>query len=301
MDRLDSMSLLIIVAAAGSLSAAARRTGTPLATVSRKISDLEAHLKTKLLNRSNRRLVPTDAGRSYIEACRRILDDIDGAERAANGEYSAPRGALTIAAPIVFGRLHVLPVVTAFLVTYPEIDIRLTLADRVSNLLEEHVDVALRIGTLPDSGLMAIRIGALRRVICGSPAYFAAFGAPHSPADLSQHACVTFEGLMSSIAWTLGTSRSPTTVAIHSRLSVNTAEAAVDAAIAGLGLTRVLSYQAAQAIEDGWLTIVLQSFEPEPWPVHLVYAGGRMLPIKLRAFLDFAAPRLRDRLASIGI
>jgi DNA-binding transcriptional LysR family regulator len=201
---------------------------------------------------------------------------------------------LAITAPIVFGRLHILPIVTAFLAAYPDIDIRLTLADRVTNLLEEHIDAALRIGALPDSGLIATRVGSLRRVICGSPAYFARHGTPRVPRDLIGHACVTFEGLTSPSSWTLRDGRSDITVPVHSRLVVNTAEAAVDAAIAGVGITRVLSYQAARAIRDGSLTIALEAFEPEPWPVHLVHAGGRMLPIKLRAFLDFATPRLRE-------
>lgn len=301
MDRLDAMSTLLAVAKAGSLSAAARRSGTPLATVSRRISELEAHLKTRLLHRSNRRLVPTDAGQAYLESCRRILDDIDEAERTARGEYVTPSGALALAAPVVFGRWHLLPVVTAFLTAFPTIDIRLCLADRLTNLMEEHIDVALRIGSLPDSNLHATRIGALRRIVCGSPAYLAGAGVPRTPACLASHACITFEGLMSPTSWTLGSGRSEVTVPIRSRLTVTTAEAAVDAAIAGLGLTRVLSYQAARAVRDGSLVVVLRDFEPEHWPVHLLYLGGRMLPLKVRAFLDFAAPRLRDDLSALAL
>ena len=299
MDRLDAMSTLLAVAAAGSLSAAARRTGIPLATVSRKISDLESHLKTKLLHRTNRRLEPTDAGLAYIESCRRILDDIEEAERTASGEYRTPRGALSLAAPIVFGRLHVLPTVAAFLTAFPDIDIRLCLADRLTDLIEEHIDNALRIGALPDSSLYATRIGALRRTICASPAYFDRAGIPRTPADLANHACITFEGLMSPTEWTLGSGKTQITVPIRSRLTVTTAEAAVDAASAGLGITRILSYQAAREIRNGSLIVALQDYEPEPWPVHLLYLGGRMLPLKVRAFLDFATPRLRDSLAAV--
>jgi DNA-binding transcriptional LysR family regulator len=155
--------------------------------------------------------------------------------------------------------------------------------------------LAIRIGELPDSGLVASRVGAIRRVVCGSPAYFAAHGTPKSPADLGTHACVTFEGLMSPGAWIFTAGKSDTSVALHSRLVVNTAEAAIDAAIAGIGVTRVLSYQIASAARAGALTLVLQEFEPEPLPVSLVYTGGRLLPLKLRAFLDFAAPRLKAR------
>jgi DNA-binding transcriptional LysR family regulator len=296
MDRFDSMSILVTAVEAGSLSAAARRLGTPLATVSRKVSELEAHLKTRLLNRSSRRLTLTDAGRSYVASCKRILEDIEEAERAASGEYSAPKGDLIITAPISFGRMHVLPVVTAFLKAYPDIDIRLGLADRVVNLLDDHVDLAIRIGALPDSAMIATRVGAIRRVVCGSPAYFAARGTPQTPGELGVHDCVNFEGVTSPETWTFTTSKAETSVAIHSRLVVNTAEAAIDAAIAGLGITRVLSYQIAAALHAGELVIVLQDFEPEPWPVNLVYTSGRLLPLKLRAFLDFAAPRLKAAL-----
>jgi DNA-binding transcriptional LysR family regulator len=301
MDRFDSMSILVTAVEAGSLSAAARQLGTPLATVSRKVSELEAHLKTRLLNRSSRRLTLTDAGRSYVASCKRILEDLGEAERAASGEYSAPRGDLVVTAPISFGRMHVLPIVTAFLKAYPDIDIRLTLADRVVNLLEDHVDLAIRIGALPDSALIAIRVGAIRRVVCGNPAYFAARGTPNTPNDLATHDCVTFEGVTAPEAWTLTTGKSQTSVAIHSRLVVNTAEAAIDAAVAGVGITRVLSYQIAAAIRASELVVVLQEFEPEPWPVNLVYTSGRLLPLKLRAFLDFATPRLKAQLSQQAV
>ena len=296
MDRLESMSILVAAVEAGSLSAAARRLGTPLATVSRKVSELEAHLKTRLLNRSSRNLTLTDAGRSYLEACKRILEDVGEAERAASGEYSAPKGDLIITAPIVFGRLHVLPIAMEFLKAYPDIDIRIVLADRVVNLLEDHVDLAVRIGELPDSSLVATRIGVIRRVVCGSPAYFAERGTPRSPGELGVHDCITFEGLSSPHAWGFTTGKSDASVPIRSRLVVNTAEAAIDAAIAGVGITRVLSYQIANAMQAGALAVVLEEFEPVPAPVSLVYAGQRRLPLKLRAFLDFAAPRLKARL-----
>jgi DNA-binding transcriptional LysR family regulator len=293
MDRLESMSMLVAAVDAGSISAAARRLGRPLATVSRRISDLEAHLGTRLLNRSSRRLTLTNAGRSYVAACQRILEDVQEAERAATGEYSAPRGQLTVTAPIVLGRLHVLPVVSEFLAAYPEIDIRMVLADRVVNLFEEQFDLAVRIGDLPDSSLIATRVGAIRRVICASPAYLSARGTPENPNDLSQHDCVTFEGLMAREAWTFTVGKTVMSVPIRSRLVINTAEAAIDAAIAGLGLTRVLSYQVATALEVARLAVVLEEFEPSPSPVSLVYGGGRLLPLKLRAFIDFAAPRLK--------
>jgi DNA-binding transcriptional LysR family regulator len=297
MDRLEAMSILLAVVDAGSLSAAARRLGTPLATVSRKVSELERHLGTRLLNRSSRRIALTDAGRSYVEACKRILEEVEEAERSASGEYSAPRGDLTITAPIVFGRVHVLPIVVEFLAAYREIDVRIMLADRVANILEEDVDLAVRIGDLPDSSLVATRVGSIRRVVCGSLAYFAERGTPSSPSELGTHDCITFEGLTSPRAWTFTKGRSEVSVAIHSRLIVNTAEAAIDAAVAGIGVTRVLSYQIANAVRAGTIAVALQEFEPAPWPVSLVHAGQGLLPLKLRAFLDFAAPRLKARLS----
>ncbi len=297
MDRFDAMSVLLAVADAGSLSAGARKLGMPLATVSRKVSELEAHLHTRLLNRGSRRLELTDAGQSYVAACRRILEDVVEAERVASGEYRAPRGDLVMTAPIVFGRLHVLPIVGAFLKAYPDVDVRLTLADSVVNLLEEHVDVALRIGELPDSSLVAMRIGTIRRIVCASPEYLEARGLPLKPSDLATHDCITFVGLTSPSLWSFSGKGAPQDVAIHSRLSVNTAEAALDMAVAGLGVTRVLSYQAARHLADGKLAVVLEPFEPGPIPVSFVYTGHGLLPLKLRAFLDFAAPRLKAVLA----
>ncbi|PBB19346.1 LysR family transcriptional regulator [Mesorhizobium sp. WSM4313] len=297
MDRLDAMSLFVATAEAGSLSAAARRAGIPLATVSRKLSELEKHLGTRLLNRSTRRLTLTDAGQSYLAACRRILDEVSEAERDAAGEYSSPTGELVITAPVVFGRLHVLPVIAGFLAVYPRVDVRLTLSDRITQLVEEHIDLALRIGELPDSAMVAIRVGSIRRIVCASPAYLALHGTPTTPQDLAGHDCVTFEGLAAPAAWSFGTGKTETTIPVRSRLQVNTAEAAIDAAIAGLGLTKVLSYQADAAVRAGALRLVLQPFEPPPWPVSLVHAGQGRLPVKLRAFLDFAAPRLKERLA----
>lgn len=299
MDRFASMTTLLAAVEGGSLSAASRKLGVPLATVSRKVSELEAHLHTRLLNRTSRRLTLTDAGRSYVAACKRILEDIGEAERAAAGEYSAPRGDLVITAPVVFGRLHVLPVLAAFLKAYPDIDARLALADRVFNLHEEGVDLAVRIGELPDSSLVATRIGAIRQIVCGSPGYFKEHGRPSQPRDLSRHQCVTFDGPMAQHNWRFVIDGKLVAIPVRSRLTVNNAESAIEAAIAAIGITRVLSYQAASACRSGALIRILQKFEPPPSPANLVYAGQGRLPIKLRAFIDFAAPRLRDRLAQL--
>ncbi len=295
MNRLDSMSILIAVVDAGSLSAAARVLDMPLATVSRKLAELETHLKTRLLHRSTRQLSLTEAGISYVAACRRILEEIGEAERAATGEYASPKGELLVTAPVAFGRLHVVPVVAEFLAQYPEISVNLMLTDRVVHLMDEHADAAIRIGDLPDSMLMATRVGTVRRVICASPAYLAAHGVPARPQDLAGHACVTFEVLASMRAWVFGSGKAELSVPVQSRLTVNTAEAAIAAATLGVGLIRVLSYQVADAVREQALRVVLEEFESAPLPVSLVHTGQAPLPLKLRAFLDFVTPRLRAR------
>jgi DNA-binding transcriptional LysR family regulator len=296
MDRLESMTVLLEVVEAGSLSGAGRKLGVPLTTISRKISELEAHLSARLLVRSNRRVGLTDAGQAYVAACRRILADVSEAERAASGEYTMARGELAVTAPVVFGRMHLVPVVADFLAAYPEVDIRLTLADRVLHLNDDHVDLALRIGPLPDSGLKAIRLGAVGKVICASPVYLAARGTPGTPEALSMHSCVTFSGVDQPDHWVFRQDGRDHSVRVRSRLVVNTAEAAIDAVTAGLGLTRVLSYQIAPAIRTRALVTVLQDHAPQSLPVSLLFAGQGPLPQKLRAFLDYATPRLRARL-----
>ena len=296
MDRLDAMKVFLTVVECGSLSAAGRRLGMPLATVSRKLAELEEHLGARLLSRSTRRLEITESGRGYEQACRRILDDVAGAEAAVAGEYDAPRGELAVSAPIVFGRLHVLPVLTDFLRLHAEVDVRLALTDRIAHLIDEHVDVALRIGALPDSRLNAVPVGQLRSVVCASPDWLKSHGTPRAPGDLAAHRCITLEATFPR-PWRFagGVEFTPA----RPRLVVNTAEAAIDAAASGLGVTRVLSYQADAALRDKRLRLLLREFEPAPAPVHLVYDGQQRVTSKLRTFLDFAAPRLRKRLAAL--
>jgi DNA-binding transcriptional LysR family regulator len=296
MDRLELMHLVVTAVEAGSFSAAARKLGLPLTTVSRKIAALERHLNSQLFTRATRRIGLTDAGTDYVLGCRRILQEVREMERAVSGEYTAPKGDLWITAPLVFGRLHILPIVSQFLQVYPEVDVKLSLSDRVVNLLEEPVDLALRIGNLPDSSLVATRLGTIRQVTCASPDYLKRRGTPKDPEALAGHDCVTFEGLMSPQEWYFEGGRSQRPVAIRSRLVVSTAEAAIDAAIAGVGLTRVLSYQVARPVAAGTLKIVLKDYESSPRPVSFTYRSGTLLPLKLRAFLDYATPRLREAL-----
>ncbi len=299
MDRFDAMSVLLAVVEAGSLSAGARKLRTPLTTVSRKISDLETHLQTRLLVRTSRKIELTEAGRIFVAASKRIVEQVQEAERAAAGEYSVPRGELTMTAPVVFGRRHVLPIVAAFLAAHPEINIRLLLIDRSVSLLEEHIDLALRIGRLADSALVATRLGAVRRVVCASPDYLARRGVPGEPEDLRDHDGVTFEGFPATPAWHFRRDAKPLSVAVRVRLAVNTAEAAVDAALAGVGVTRVLSYQVAEEIRSGALRLLLEAYEPDAVPVSFVYPDQGNLPRKVRAFLDWSAPRLRLLLSDL--
>jgi DNA-binding transcriptional LysR family regulator len=294
MDRFDAMAIFVASIEGGSFSAAGRKLGIPLPTVSRKVADLEARLKTRLLVRSTRKLALTEAGAVYLSACRRILDEVEEAEARASGEYHVPRGDLSLTAPIVFGRLHVVPIVNEFLARFAEINVRMTLSDRNVDLIDDHIDMAVRIGELPDSGLIATRVGSVRRVVCGSPAYFAVHGEPAVPDDLADHPCVTFSATPAGAPWAFrGRGRQAKLVTPLCRLQINTAEAAIDAAIAGIGLTNVLSYQAAPAVGESKLKIVLRDFEPSPIPIHLLHAHQGPLPLKMRRFLEFAAPRLR--------
>ncbi|MEJ0028389.1 MAG: LysR family transcriptional regulator [Rhizomicrobium sp.] len=300
MDRLDAMSVLLTVVKTGSFSAASRKLGVPVATVSRNISELEEHLKTRVLIRSSRQMSLTDAGRSYVEACKLILEKVEEAERAAAGEYAEPKGDLAVTSPEVFGRLHLLPVALEFMAAYPDINLRFILSDRKVDLLAENVDLAIRIGHLSDSSLIATRIGAIRIVICGSPRYLAARGRPSRPEDLSEHDCVTFDSLASPSAWKFVNAEGETLVPVRSRLTADSAEAAIGAAVAGIGLLRMHSYKVVEAKQAGTLELLLEKFEPEPWPVNLVYPGQGALPLKLRAFLDFATPRLKARLSDVA-
>jgi DNA-binding transcriptional LysR family regulator len=296
MDRFDAMSVLLAVVEARSLSGAGRKLGVPLSTISRKIADLETHLGARLLVRSSRQIDLTTAGHAFVAASRRILDQLADAERAASGEFSAAKGDLVLTAPMVFGRLHMLPVVVEFLKAYPDIRVQLMLADRIINLFDDHVDVALRIGSLPDSSLVATKVGEIRRVICASPEYLAARGVPETPQSLVDHDCVTFSFLAAHDHWNFKTGAAETAIPVTSRLVVSTAEAAIDAAVLGLGLTRVLSYQIAEHLRVGHLATVLDNYEPHVMPVSLVYAGQGPLPLKLRAFLDYAIPQLKTRM-----
>ncbi len=293
MDRLEAMSIFVSVVELGSFSGASKKLGMPLPTVSRKVSELEAHLKVRLLNRSTRSLELTDVGKPYFAFCEKILEEVFEGEKTVSGEYSAPKGKLIITAPSVFGRLHALPKISEFLKAYPEIDVQLILSDRNLDLLEEHVDIAIRIGKLPDSTMIAKKIGEIHKVVCASPEYFKKFGTPKTPKELMNHNCISIESLNSLATWSFKLKKSSISVPIRSRLTVTSVEAGLDAAVAGVGIACTLSYQVESLIREGKLKVILKEYKSDVWPVHLVYVSNKNLPRKIKAFLEFVTPRIK--------
>ncbi len=296
MDRFEAISAFVAVVEAGGFSAAARRLGAPLTTLSRKVVELEQHLRVRLLTRTTRRVVLTEAGQLFFQRSRRLLDDLSEAERQASGEYQSPRGSLAVSAPLALGRLHITPIVCEFLSAYPEIDVDLRLNDRNEDIVATGLDVAIRVGRLPDSSLKALKIGAVRHVACASPGYLAERGTPGALKDLDNHDCVTFVGMEGSKEWSFRSGRKIEHVNVRSRLSVNTAEAAADAAVAGAGITQLLCYQVSNEVLKGRLNLLLRKYEPAPLPVSMVSVDAKLAPLKLRAFMDFVGPRLKARL-----
>ncbi len=298
MDRFDAIRTLVAAVDGGSLSAASRALGMPLPTVSRKVSELEAHLGTQLLVRTSRKLILTDAGRGFVAAARRVLDQLDEAERAAAGEYRTPRGDLLVTASLRFAKAYLTPLVLDFLAAQPQVNVRLIAADHVVDLIENQVDVAVRIGRLPDSSLIARHVGDTGWIICASPDYLSRRGEPRTPEDLAAHDCIAFEGLQPARSWPFGRGADAREITIDPRFAGNTADAVIEAATAGIGVARLLSYQAAEALANGRLERVLGEYTAPPMPVHLVHADAPLMPLKLRAFLDFVAPKLRSALRS---
>jgi DNA-binding transcriptional LysR family regulator len=291
------MSLLLSVVDHGSFSAAGRALRIPIATLTRKISDLENLLGARLLIRTTRRLTLTDAGPTYVANARRLLEQLEEVEREAAGEFMMPKGELVVSAPIFFGQLHVMPIVAEFLGQFPEIRIRLVLSDHNMDLIGKRIDMTVRIGDLSDSDMVATRIGSMRSVVCASPRLLEIHGTPQKPKDLLRFPCVAMEGRQPVPGWRFEPAGS--VVAVRPRLSVSTAEAAMEAAIEGIGVTRLLHYQVVEAISAGKLVLLLREFEPSAAPVHLLHAARGQTPLKMRRFLDFAAPRLKQVLRRV--
>lgn len=298
MDRFDAMNLLLKVLDAGSLSAASRQLDIPLPTVSRHLAELEARIGAKVVVRSSRKLTLTEVGVTYVEGVRHLLDQLRDIELAAASAYSEPKGTLSITAPIVMGRTHLVPLIAEFVEAHPQIDIKLVLSDHILAMTERQFDVALRVGHLPDSALIATEVGSVRRVAVASPAFLAQRGVPQVPEDLTLMPCVTFDNLTGSDAWRFQDRETMKTVPIHSRLVANTAESALLAAEHGMGFTRLLSYQVADSVANDRTRVVLSQFEMPPWPVSVVYQGQTLVPRKLVAFLNHVVPRLRGQFAA---
>ena len=297
MDRVEDIEVFVEVAGQGSFTAAARRLNRSPTAVTRAVADLEARLGVRLLNRTTRAVSLTDVGERFLGGARRVLSDLAEIEQAAAGQGIAPRGELSVTAPMLFGRLHVLPLVNEFLRAHPDVTVRLLLLDRPVDLVEERLDAAIRIGPLADSSAIATRLGAMRRIVVASPDYLTRRGRPEHPDDVAAHDVVVFGGLGGG-RWDFGPGGSA--VRFTPRLTVTTAEAAIDAVEAGLGLTRVLGYQAVDALRAGRVVQVLAAYGSDETPVHLLYPGGAHPPPKLRAFIDSAVPKLRKRLEEIA-
>jgi DNA-binding transcriptional LysR family regulator len=302
MDRIDAMKVFVAALDEGSLAGAARKLGRSPAAVSRAMAFLEAHVGAQLLHRTTRSLKLSEAGERYAAACRRVLAELEEADRIAAGERSAPQGTLTLTAPVVGGEAILRPIIDAFMDAVPTVSVRLHLLDHPPNLVEEGIDVALRCGRLSDSTLIAIRVGEVRRVVCAAPRYLASHPAIEQPADLARHQIIAMTnfGLDSWSFAPLEGSSIPRTVQFTPRLVVNSVRGAVASAVEGRGVTRLFSSHVASQLKDGSLEILLNEHETGPFPVHLITPQGRLAVQKVRAFVDFAAPRLKAHFARLN-
>jgi DNA-binding transcriptional LysR family regulator len=299
MDRFDAMQVLLAVVDAGSLSAGSRKLNAPLPSVSRKVAELERHLGTRLLVRTSRNVQLTDAGRDYVDAARQIIAQIENAELRASGEYEMPRGMLTITVTIAFGHDHVLPLTCDFLCEHPEITLNVLSLDRVVNLVDEHVDVGVRLGELADSSLYAVKVGDFGFVTCASPEYLARKGRPSSPEHLLDHDGVVF-GHLTEPGWIYQHKGRRMEGKPNIRVCANTSAATVTAAVRGVGIIRAPLYHVAKELQSGALVTLFDEYENHSFPVHLVYLRQGLLPLKVRVFIDWMAPRLRRYLKDLA-
>jgi DNA-binding transcriptional LysR family regulator len=294
MDRFQEMQVFVCVAQEQGFAAAARRLNLSAASVTRAVAALEQRIGTQLLVRTTRKVHLSEAGQRYLEDCRRILAEVQDAEASAAGIHAQPRGQLSLTAPVLFGDLFVTPLLVRYLQRYPQVSINALLVDRVANMVDEGIDVAVRIGELPDSGQHSIRVGQVRRVVCAAPGFLAAQGCPQHPDDLRQAPLIAPSSTGQARHWQFNDAGRALSLRPEPRLLVSANQAAISAACLGLGLTRVLSYQVADQVAAGQLQIVLADFELPPLPIHVVYQGGRKAPARVRSFVDFAVQTLRE-------
>ncbi|GFZ97610.1 MULTISPECIES: LysR family transcriptional regulator [Sphingobium] len=293
MDRFDALSAFVAVADQRGFAAAARKLGMSPPAVTRAVAALERHLGVTLFHRSTRAVSLTDEGAAFLDRARRIMSDLREAEQIVMGGRSAPRGRLYVTAPVMFGRLHVLPAIGALLAAHDGLSARMMLIDRNVRIVEEGIDVAVRIGPLADSALRVMSIGSVRQTIVASPAYLAAHGVPATPADLAGHRCIVGSGIRIGAAWRFG-GKAESTVEVAPRLAVNTIDGTIAAAEAGVGVANVLSYQAAEAVAAGRLVRLLEDHAPPPVPVSLLYDAGRAAMPAVRLFLEAMRERARQ-------
>jgi DNA-binding transcriptional LysR family regulator len=301
MDRIDAMKVFVTALEEGSLAGAGRKLGRSPAAVGRAIAFLEAHVGTELLHRTTRSIKMSEAGKHYAVACRQVLTDLEKAEMLAAGELSAPRGTLALTAPLLCEELVLRPILDAFIDTYPEVSVRLVVTDRPVNLIDAGFDLALRIGNLADSSLIAIRVGEVRRVVVAAPRYLARHPRIQQPTDLAKHQIIAI-AQFGHDSWSFPPASGsviPRTIQLTPRLVINTSRAALSSAVDGRGVTRLFSYQVADKVREGALEIVLADHEPPPLPVHLISPPGRLSLPKVRAFVDSAVPRLRHSFARL--
>ena len=296
MDKLRAMTTFVRIVETGSLTAAADRLGTSPTSVVRSLSALEKSLGVRLLNRTTRRMALTDEGRDYFERCRHLLNDVEEAEAALLARQVKPAGRLVITAPVMFGRLHVGPLVTDFLAAHPAVRVELLLLDRVVDLIDEGIDLAVRIGTLPESSLVAIPLGSTRRIVCASPAYLAIHGQPENPAELQNHRGIKTTGSSLEADWSFQQDGRPEKVAMPHVLASNYIDFAIDACLKGVGCGRFFAYQVREHLATGKLVRLLRDYETPPLPVSFAYPHARLLSSRVRAFIDQATPRLRETL-----
>jgi DNA-binding transcriptional LysR family regulator len=293
MDHFHLMSVYVAVAEEAGFSRAARRLGISPPAVTRAVHTLEHELGVKLLTRTTRQIRVTEAGSRYLEDARRILAEVAEAGEAAAGINAAPRGNLAVTAPALFGRMYVMPGIVDYLRRYPDMTVSALFVDRVVNLIDEGLDVGIRIGELPDSTMRAIRAGQVRRIVCAAPAYLKAHGIPRRPADLARHVVIAASGVSPLAEWKFSGAGKPAVVRIQPRLTVTSNDAAIAAALAGFGVTRLLSYQITPHLAAGKLKIILDEFEPPPLPIHVLHREGRQASAKVRAFVDMIVGQIR--------
>jgi len=293
MDRLQAMEVFVAVVDSGGFASAARKLDLSAPVVTRAVAELEARLGVRLLTRTTRTVRVTEAGARYADDCRRILADVGDSENATSGSRSQLKGLLSVTAPVLFGNLHVTPILAEYLQRYPEVDVQCVFVDRVVNLVDEGLDVAVRIGELPDSTLRAVRVGQVRRMLVASPGYITTHGRPQRPDELSAHVLIHPTQVLPYPEWRFTEGGRPLVQRIRPRLRTTTNDTARSFALAGLGIARLLSYQVADALASGALLPLLEDFETPPLPVHIVHHEGRHATQKVRAFVDLAVDTLR--------